>query len=89
MSPNLTMGELLIMANLRGVALLRGWNLTKTITKAKCAVAVLEHLAATIEKRPPADPAPNASATDNTVLEFERLLRDLQQSDEPGKPDAD
>jgi hypothetical protein len=78
----LTLGEMLLLTNLKAVASMRGWGLKKTIAKLQKILAVLEQMRA--EKAAPAQ-APDVGA-DPSVLQAEQFLRDLQQQDDD-KPD--
>jgi hypothetical protein len=79
----LTLGEMLLLTNLKAVASMRGWGLKKTIAKLQKILAVLEQMRA--EKASPA-PAPDTSV-DPSVLQAEQFLRGLQQQDDD-KPDT-
>jgi hypothetical protein len=76
----LTLGEMLILTNLKAVATMRGWGLKKSIAKLQKVLAVLEQMRAQRDA-----PAPDVSV-DPSVLQAEQFLRDLQQQDDD-KPD--
>jgi hypothetical protein len=72
----LTLGEMLILTNVKAVATMRGWGLKKSIAKLQKVLAVLEQMRAQRDA-----PAPDVSV-DPSVLQAEQFLRDLQQQDD-------